>query len=189
MWNDPPTRLTGGICAHRPQRRQGIPLAALLLVAFLWQPPPAQPSVVPIDLKSLARAAELIVIGTVVSTRGELDATRQRVFTVIEVRTDEVLKGTARGPTVCFRQLGGEAGGVASVMSDSASFAPGERVLLFLARDQEQRLRLVGGFQGKYTLELDPTSRSWMAARGVPGAGQVIDRLSLDAARAIIAGP
>lgn len=168
--------------------RWGGCLAALLLVALHGQPPSAQASVVPIDLKSLARAAQLIVIGTIVSTRGELDATRQRVFTVIEVRPDEVLKGTAPGPTVCFRQLGGEANGVTSVVSDSARFAVGERVLLFLARDQEQHFRLVGAFQGKYTLELDPASRTWMATRVVPGAGQVIDRLPLDAARAIIAG-
>lgn len=141
------------------------------------------------SIRDLTRRAEVVVIGTVKSVHGYLDQSRQAVYTMVDLDAEQILKGTVTGPTVRLRELGGEANGVSTVVSDRATFAVGERVLVFLERDRDQQLRLVASFFGKYTLQFDPVAHAWTATRVAPGGRPVLDRIPLDKAKEVVVTP
>ena len=162
-------------------------LAAGLVAANLLSPAAgAAASVIPIAVADLAHAAEVVVLGTVRSTRVDHDP-RGTTFTVVEVKPTEVLKGTPPG-TVVVRQLGGVTAAGGSIVAGSATFAPGECVLLFLRREGGD-LRLVGEAQGKFSVVRDAGSSSWTANRVEPDTGRVLDSVPLDRIKELLARP
>lgn len=162
-------------------------VAGLLLAAALWPPAAGATSVVPIAVPDLARAAEVVVLGTVRSTRAERDA-GGKTSTAVEVKVLKTLKGTHPPGSVIVRQLGGLVAGGGSIVAGAPTFSPGECVLLFLRREGGD-LRLVGEAQGKFRVGRDQGTSAWTATRTEPDTGRVLDRIPLDSIKQLLAGP
>jgi hypothetical protein len=160
---------------------------SVLAVALLWLvtatplAPASQTFPGPPSIEQLARAADLVVAGIVIAAAGEWDAGHATIQTRVELSVAERLKGAAASP-LTFTQLGGRVGGDTSIVGGGASFEPGERVLVFLARRPDGSLRLADLIHGKFTIVRDPaTGRDYaQRATGAPGA----DRVELDHVRA-----
>jgi hypothetical protein len=122
-----------------------------------------------------------VAIGDVTTMVGEWDAAGTRILTRVHLEPREVLKGTAPSP-LSFTRLGGRVGDRMSAVGGAARFAPGERVLVFLARDAAGDLRLADLVHGKFRIERDAATGREYAVRstGAPGA----DRIALDQVRA-----
>jgi hypothetical protein len=132
-------------------------------------------------VEQLARRADVIVIGDVVSAVGAWDAARTNISTRIEVAVAETLKGAAAS-TLSFIQLGGRVGDLVTTVAGAATFDAGERVLVFLERRQDGSLRLSDPFHGKFRIERDAATGRDDAVRST-GAPSV-DRIPLDQVRA-----
>jgi hypothetical protein len=139
----------------------------------------------PLSVTELTRRATVVLIGEVTTTVTTWNATRDQVTTRVEVRADEVLKGLVRFGTVTVEYPGGTVGSVTRPVAGAPVFARGERVVLFLAPREDGALGVVGGFQGKFALSRDESGRE-VAARGVPGSADLLDRVFLGDVRATV---
>jgi hypothetical protein len=138
------------------------------------------------SLGDLTRQADVVVLGEVVLTKSEWNASRTIISTRIDVRAEEMLKGSVEGQQLSFSQIGGQAGDIGASVGGTPSFREGERVLLFLARRQDKSLGIVGLFHGKFTIERSEASDTKSVVRREPDSGRVLDRYPLDQARALI---
>src|SRR3954447_16896638 len=86
----------------------------------------------PVSDRQLVDRSDAIVIATV---RDAASHVRTDGYVVTDYRFDveQALKGMASG-TITVSEIGGVAGSRFTVISDSASYAPGERVMVFLRR-------------------------------------------------------
>ncbi|HYI13604.1 MAG TPA: hypothetical protein VEK57_31475 [Thermoanaerobaculia bacterium] len=84
----------------------------------------------PVSDAALVQRAKLIVAGEVVSAASRLGADRA-IVTDYRLAVRDVLKGEA-GATVTITEIGGSANGIHMVISGSAKYTPGTRVLAFL---------------------------------------------------------
>lgn len=114
-------------------------LQALLLALLSAMATHAAAYVMAMSTQELTDRAELIVRGVV----GEVHETAQGIE--ITVRTEQTIKGSADGDTIRIRYPHG--------MEDTPQFTAGERVLLFLTKLPDGGWQVVGGTQGKITLE------------------------------------
>ena len=153
-------------------------LSACVAPAHAAQTYPGSPSI-----EQLARQADVIVVGEVTATAGEWDATRTNIHTRVHLQPREILKGAAASP-LSFTRLGGRLGDRMSAVGGAVSFAAGEQVLVFLARQPDGSFRLSDLIHGKLRIERDTTTGREYATRstGAPGA----DRFALDQVRAEI---
>jgi hypothetical protein len=163
-------------------------LVSVLLAAGALLAPGRAPaaSVVPIPVADLARAADVVVLGTVQGTRVHRDG--GATYTVVEVRAREILKGTEPPGTVRVRQVGGLIGDGGSIVAGAATFVPGECVVLFLERHGGE-LRLLGEAQGKFRVSREPPATAWTASRIDPDTGRVLDQIPLARVRELLARP
>jgi hypothetical protein len=98
----------------------------------------------------------------------------------MDLKVEERLKGTDLEDKISFFQLGGSAGDTVSAVAGAAPFRPGERVAVFLYKDREQRLQLVGLFQGKFSVEKRPGSEDEIAVRRIPEVAKPLDEMPLE---------
>jgi hypothetical protein len=140
----------------------------------------------PPSLRELTRAADVIVIGEVVLTESEWNASRTIILTRIDVRIEEVLKGSVQGERLSFFQIGGQVGEIAASVGGTPSFTRGEHVLLFLSKRQDKSLGISGIFHGKFTIEAMEASYDKAVVRREPDSGRILDRYTLNHARAEI---
>lgn len=138
----------------------------------------------PVTVTDLARRADVVVVGRVAHAESGWDATRTTIATTVEVVVDETWKGGVTEDRVQVRHPGGRADGVESVVAEAPAFAPGERVLLFLARTPDDRLRVLWLWQGKFSVERDGGED--LAVRRAPGTRAVVDRIPLARVREIV---
>ena len=136
-----------------------------------------------LSVHQLARTAELIMVGRVVSLTSRWNMQGTQIVTRIEVQPEEILKGSMSTDRPYFVQPGGRVGNHGSVLADAPSFAEHERVVLFLTRRRDGELRVVALFQGKFTVEQDPAFGPDMAVRRAPGSAEILDRMTLDELR------
>jgi hypothetical protein len=135
----------------------------------------------PASLDQLARRADVVVIGEVVSAVGAWNAAGTTISTHVELAVAETLKGTT-GQTLRFTQLGGQVGDLVSTVAGAATFMSGERVLIFLERQPDGSLGLADVLHGRFRVERDPVTGREHAVRatGAPSA----DHIPLDQVRA-----
>jgi hypothetical protein len=160
-----------------------------LFTVFLILPALAESGTVtrsPPSLRQLTRVADVIVIGEVVLTESEWNASRTIILTRIDVRIEEVLKGSVQGERLSFSQIGGQVGEMAAAVGGTPSFAQGERVLLFLSKRQDKSLGISGMFHGKFIIETSEASDNKAVVRREPDSGRILDRYTLNHARAEI---
>lgn len=134
--------------------------AAMALLGFCA--PAAQATVlVEVPIEDMAADADAIVLATVeevgvylVRRGGMLEAWTR---TTLQVR--EWLAGEG-GATVDVHEPGGEWLNGGTAVAGAPRYAPGERVLVFLWRDPQGRMRTYGMVQGRFVIQ--------PAVRGVP---------------------
>src|SRR6266550_7944566 len=116
-------------------------------------------SVVPPTFEEMADRAESIFVGKVVGSKADwrVAGTNQAIFTVVEFRAEEILKGTAEA-LVRLRFLGGTVGGVTLEVVAVPQFKAGDRVLLFVEGNGVQFCPLVGVYHGKFGVRKDDKS-------------------------------
>ncbi|TMA57297.1 MAG: hypothetical protein E6J75_07930 [Deltaproteobacteria bacterium] len=108
--------------------------------------------VVPMSDADLVRTSHLIVVGDVrrIETRELRDG---RLLTEVALAVEQTLKGRLRGGKIVVTSPGGRVGERSAWVYGSPSFATGERVLVFLKRTAEGRLRINALALGKYHLD------------------------------------
>ena len=87
-------------------------------------------TLVPAEFGQMAREAEVIVHGTVISVEGQLGPQRQ-IESLVTLQVADTLKGTPVAQTT-FRVPGGRVGRFRRVMVGAPQFAAGDEVILFL---------------------------------------------------------
>jgi hypothetical protein len=145
-----------------PRRRLRFSVAATVLVGLFasgWmsQPEPADALVRAYSFESLARRSTRVVTGTVEqlhSYRAPFVDVGEVIFTDVVIRVDSVLKGDKGDEYLFVQVLGGRIDDVVMRCPDSARYAKGERVLVFL-RPYSGKLWNTGWYQGKYRLTED----------------------------------
>lgn len=141
---------------------RGTVLFGVMFVSGLLVLPRASATtVIPPTFEELADRADLVFVGKVVGTQAEWQiaaATNQTIFTMVEFRTEEILKGTA-GSFVRLRFLGGTVGGTTLEVVGVPQFKPGDRVVLFVEGNGVQFCPVVGVYHGKFGVRKDESNR------------------------------
>jgi hypothetical protein len=149
--------------------------AAAAAIAVACVPGVAQgDTVVDLSLEEMAAHADAVVLGTVGRVEAAWDATETRIYTTVEVQVASYIAGS--GPRlVTIRQVGGRVGDVELYVSGQPRFAPGERVVAFLERDEASD----GSFvvmcmaAGLYRVAVDDVSGEQVLTRNVEGLARV----------------
>jgi hypothetical protein len=123
-------------------------LAALLLLGL----PAAATTMLRMDLPVMAQGSDTVVHGTVRRVESRWSGDRRRILTDVEIEVTEALKGQP-GSTVLLTQPGGKMGDIGQVVHGTASFTPGEEVVVFLERRGASAFQLTGMSQGKYQVK------------------------------------
>lgn len=112
---------------------RGIPALLLAVVT----PAASASSVARLDLELLSARADHIVVGHVEKMESHFLAPgSQRIVTDVTLVTEQNVLGDAASRFV-VRRLGGEVGHVGQIVHGEASYAVGERVVLFAAKRQD----------------------------------------------------
>ena len=131
-----------------------------------------------LSIAELATRSDVVALGTVSSIASDWNLSRTAIETRIDLKVEEIFKGTVDQVKIGFYQLGGVAGDTASSVGAAASFVEDERVAVFLFKNKQQRLQLVGSFQGKFSIER--RSEGEVAVRKIPGVSKPLDEFPLD---------
>ena len=117
-------------------------------------------TVLKMDMNTLVTQSDAIVIGEVTSieARQEQDG---RVYTTIDLRIDEAVKGKV-GETLRLRQVGGRdrEADIATYVPGMPYFEPEERVFLFVTHGADQTSMVTGMAQGKFHIAVGPDTRT-----------------------------
>lgn len=116
----------------------------LLLATAAWGT-----TVVKMDLPQLVGDADSIIHGRIEQVYAQWDDQMKLVFTFVDVRIYEPLKGERR-QSVLLRQLGGKIGALNMSVAGMPHFNRGDEVILFLKGNAEGTYHTVGLNQGKY---------------------------------------
>jgi hypothetical protein len=133
-------------------------LAGLLLIGL----PAAATTMLRLDVPELAQSSDTVVHGTVRRVESRWSGDRRRIITDVEIQVTEALKGEP-GSTVLLIQPGGSVGDIGQAVHGSASFTPGEEVVVFLERKGASAFRLSGMAQGKYQVRRAADSQTVLA--------------------------
>jgi len=117
-----------------------------------------------LSVEQMTDASDLVVRGTVTQVFTELDD-RGNVWTRAQVEVSEVLKGDHTTRAVLVDQMGGVHGNSYSVIRWAPRFSQGEEALFFLEELRSGRTSIVGWYQGKFTLRMDPDAAEPMLVR------------------------
>lgn len=122
--------------------------------------------------EQLAKTAEVIVVGQVLSAYYEIDAKDKDPYTRIHVRVSEYLKGKSPVRDIMLKTLGGVKGKMALLIPGAADFSRNEEVILFLERRDDGSLFPVGMVLGKYNIYRDATTGRKVVLRLEDGQGK-----------------
>lgn len=118
-----------------------------------------------LETAELTRQADVVVVGKVSDVRSAWNHEKTRIMTTVTVAVDEVIKGTGGSGTIAVVTPGGEVDGVGEYYSHMARFRKDEEVVVFARKDNEGRLRVTAGEQGKMAVKRDDAT----GARTVAG--------------------
>lgn len=134
------------------------PLARILCIAALvaaFALPASATVIKSLSLADMTKEADTIVQATVERQTVTWDDKRKLIYTLTEVQVIDALKGEVKAKeTLIIRQIGGDLGDEAILVSGNAAMAPGEEVVLFLDTDERLPLHYVVGMaQGKFSVD------------------------------------
>jgi hypothetical protein len=148
-------------------------------------------ALIPLGLGELIGRSKLVVTGEVVavrSYRGAFLDLGEVIFTDVTVRIESALKGTMpETREVTIQVLGGKIGTRFQRCPESATYATGEKVLVFL-RDYNQALWNTGWMQGKYTLRAGGTAVAGEAGKPI-ATDLTLDQVKAEIARVAASAP
>ena len=149
--------------------------SALLLVlgGGLLSAPASATTLVPLSVEQMTDAADRIVRATVTEVWAEEDVQGQ-IWTRVQIEVDAILKG-GETQALIVDQLGGIYHNDYAPIVGAARFSPGEEAIFFLEQFDSGRLSVVGLFQGKYTVRIDPDTAREMLVRFAPHQSKVYD--------------
>ncbi len=154
--------------------RLSVTSALCLAVALAPTLPARAAQVVQMDLQALSKNAEVIAVGRCTGTSAGWNAEHTHIYTTINIQVSQYLKGFL-GPQIQFRQLGGKVGGKHLRVPGMPSFAAGEQVIVFLARDRAGKYQVLTAQQGKFSVVANPAT-GISEVKGNSMSGQVISR-------------
>ncbi len=120
----------------------------------------AASTVRPLNIEQLTQHAGRIVAGRCTGVQVVRDARLGADVTIVTVRVDDVLKGTA-APTLAIRHVGGSGGAPGTTaVAGMPAIAPGQHVVLFLYPESASGLTSpVGLGQGRFVVAPDEKGR------------------------------
>ncbi|MCP4806869.1 MAG: hypothetical protein GY913_02070 [Proteobacteria bacterium] len=118
-----------------------------------------------LSVDQMTDASDLVVRGTVSEIWTELDGSGH-IWTHAQVDVGQVLKGDL-SETVIVSQLGGAYGTKMDKVHGAARFSIGEEAVFFLEHLNSGNTTIVGLWQGKYTVRIDPDNGGEMGVRMV----------------------
>ena len=135
-------------------RKHTIAKLVLLLFAITLVSTYAFGIVEKLSIEELTKQANLIVMGTVVSTESQWEYVSgggQRIFTYVYIDVEKYIKGLG-GELIDLKVPGGTVDEITEWVSDTPQFTEGERVIVFL---RYEFFQVVGWNQGKFTIKDD----------------------------------
>ncbi len=130
-----------------------LPLPFILIASLLVFPGTAEALTPEISLEEMARGADSIVVGTVVESTSQWNASRTRISTSVVTLVEQRLKGAPGQDKVTFTVPGGQVDGITEWVSDSPRFSKGERAVVFLQQLPDARFQVYRGAQGKFAVQ------------------------------------
>jgi hypothetical protein len=121
--------------------------------------------VVPVAEADMTQQASVIVVGKITKLKSSWNKNHQQIFTKITLSVDEVLKGNLKKRRLTVTQFGGVVDDVEAWIDGNAQFTEGEKVLLFLDRQENGRLGVLHLYQGKFSIFTDPETGAELAYR------------------------
>jgi hypothetical protein len=167
--------------------------AVIGALALVLQAGPSHAGVVlDLSVDEMARAASVVVHGTVARVDAVWDDSHRRIFTEVEIDVTAYLAG--QGPDVVrIRQVGGRVGDQELRVPGQPSFAPGEEVVVFLEPDgtgAPNQWVVVCMAAGKFTVTYDRMTGERIVGRDETGLMRLrTGDLGPPAARARVARP
>lgn len=107
---------------------------------------------------SLFEKSSHVIVGNVLSVESRWDEKAATIFTYAKVHVEERLKGDLTEDFVVIRYRGGEIGNIGLLVSNEPRFLLGERVKVFLKKDEAGYFSVVGRGDGKASLILPASS-------------------------------
>jgi len=101
----------------------------------------------------LEAQATHIVFGKVKAVESHWNNEKTLIYSDVAVTVEKVLKGTVKNNQVLIRHLGGQIGAIGQWTEHEPSFTKGEKVKLYLKQEQSDIYTVVGGEEGKMSLE------------------------------------
>lgn len=141
---------------------RGLPLhlAAMTLLLTVASAPAHGLSVVSRSFDELVSLAELVLVGTVTTSRSAYDPPEgQHIYTYFTLDNLEVVKGAWAQSQYTLRVAGGQVGDMAQVYSGLPELRLGERYVLFVRANNRDLFPVVGIDQGVYRVEIDAAGR------------------------------
>ena len=120
-----------------------------------------------LDTRSLSAGSSEIVVATVEATRARWSADHKKIFTDVDLKIAESLKGGA-ADRLTLTQLGGELDGIRYSVQGGPLFRTGEEAVVFVWRDAHGAAQVNGMAQGKFDIQRDAKGIATVQ-RTVPG--------------------
>jgi hypothetical protein len=144
----------------------------LCIVSLLIAPYLTALTVVPLTDEQLAKKAEMIVVGKVLSADYDTDKKDNHPYTYVHIRVSEYLKGRNQSRDLTLKTLGGIGPKLGMFVPGAANFYRDEEVMLFLEKRTDGSLFPIGLFLGKYSIYRDHDSGRKVVVRDEDGVGK-----------------
>ena len=128
------------------------------------------------DVRSLTKSSATVVRGTVKSVEPRWTKDRARIMTDVVLVVSETWKGAPQ-QTVTLMQPGGVIGEIGQRVHGTATFSPGEEVVVFLEA-RGDRFLLAGMVQGKFKVERSSDGKSLFARQELENEALLVDPLT-----------
>jgi hypothetical protein len=149
-----------------------IRMSFLCIASMLIAPYLNALTVLPLTDEQLAKKAEMIVIGKVLSADYDTDQKNHHPYTYVHIRVSEYLKGKNQGRDLTLKTLGGIGPKMGMYVPGAANFYRDEEVLLFLEKRNDGSLFPIGLFLGKYSIYRDHDTGRKVVMRDEDGVGK-----------------
>lgn len=129
-------------------------------------------SAIDVSEEQLAKKADMIVIGRVLSAYCEKATSTNDVYTFITVRITDQIKGKSPSRDIVLKTAGGRVGTDIVYYPGAADFFRNEEVFLFLERRTDKTLMPIGMMLGKYSIYRESETGKQIVYRHTDGNGQ-----------------
>ena len=144
-----------------------LPLVAGVALALAMATPGLATTLAPWTLTDFVVNMNAAITGTVTGVDVRWNDERTQIHSYVTIDLDEVVAGEPVSDPLVLDELGGRVGRIISTLEGAPVYRTGERVFVFVERVDNTR-RTLGFFQGKYTLEADPTTGREVFVQRVP---------------------